>query len=69
MLTGDYLFESCLTTEYNRLSTDANYLKEALYSKSPSSFILDSMPEAEMTDLVNLLQGLISYEPESRIGV
>ncbi len=53
MLTGDYLFESCLTSEYNRMASDADYLRTVLQIKSAALF--DTMQEAEIADLVLLL--------------
>lgn len=53
MLTGDYLFESCLTSEYNRMASDAQYLRTVLCLKSPTLF--DTTPEVEIEDLVQLL--------------
>jgi len=50
MMTGSYLFESCLTQEYERLITDATYMADTLKAKQAPE-----MDENELADLINLL--------------
>lgn len=63
MLTGAYLFESCLTAEYRNLMNDKSFLVETLRQKVPQ------MDEAELMDLATFLQALLHEEPSQRLSM
>ena len=59
MLTGNYLFESCLTSEYIEIVTDQDRLARELRQK-----VRYQMDESEIADLAQLLQGMLSPEAD-----
>ena len=64
MLTGNYLFESCLTSEYISIVTDENHLASELRKKIPYQIGND-----ELADLTKLLQAMLKPETEQRISI
>ena len=65
MLTGAYLFESCLTDHYFRLVTDPKLLATELKRSKQ----LCEMGEAEMADLSSLLQGMLHPDLSQRLSI
>ena len=64
MLTGNYLFESCLTSEYIEIVTDQDRLARELRQK-----VRYQMDESEIADLAQLLQGMLSPEADQRLSI
>lgn len=64
MLTGSYLFESCLTAEYERLMADEEYLADVLRSKR-----VPPMDATESANLISLLQAMLHPDPEMRLPI
>lgn len=63
MLTGAYLFESCLEAEYRSLMNDKNLLLNTLGQKAPF------MEEAELADLATFLQALLHEDSDRRLSI
>lgn len=65
MLTGGYLFESCLSDDYFRLVTDPDRMAAEL-RRSAS---LRDVSQSEMIDLLSLLQGMLHEDPSKRLSI
>ena len=70
MLTGSYLFESCLSSEYAKLTSDSDYLLQVLRNKiNQSQAGGPQMPEEELIDLASLIQAMIHPESSKRLSI
>ena len=63
MLTGSYLFPSCLSEEYLELVHNFDQLLELL-RKSLSEY-----PESELYDLALSLNGMLHPDPDQRLSI
>lgn len=68
MLTGSYIFESCLTDEYLKLTSDSDYLLQVLRNKINLSEE-SKISEEELNDLSSLIQGMIHPEAFKRLSI
>lgn len=64
MLTGNYLFESCLTDGYVAIVTDKHHLARELRKKMPHQ-----IEDAELEDLSSLLQAMLNPETDERLSI
>lgn len=63
MLTGNYLFESCLTEKYVAIVTNKHHLARELRKKMPHQ-----IEDAELEDLSSLLQAMLNQETDERLS-
>ena len=63
MLTGDYIFVSCYSEEYERIYADDSFLGAWLSSKLPRQ------DKEEQEDLVQLIKGMLHPEVEKRLAI
>ena len=64
MLTGNYLFESCLAEGYDAIVTDKHHLASELRKKIPNQ-----IEDAELEDLSSLLQAMLNPETDERLSI
>jgi serine/threonine protein kinase len=62
MLTGTYLFDSCLDPNYQKLFTDSSVLLDHLNSR-----LSPKMPQEELKDLSTLLHAMLHPDPQKRL--
>ena len=68
MLTGSYIFESCLTDEYLKLTSDSDYMLQVLRNKINLSEE-SKISEEELNDLCSLIQGMIHPDAFIRLSI